>query len=73
MSNINNLLIAISLAVEVESLSKANMVGQVFFKSIPEHYVYEGEYVIHNYRVGLYHADGIHLVDVRGVGLFQVM
>ena len=73
MSNINNLLIAISLSVEVESLSKATMVGQVFFKSIPEHYVYQGEYVIHNYRVGLYLADNIRLLDVRGVGLFQVM
>lgn len=73
MSNINNLHIAVTLAKEVEYLSKATMIGQVFFKSIPEHYVYDREYVIHNYRIGIYHSDGIYLLDVRGVGLFQVM
>lgn len=73
MSKIRKLQIAVSLLEQVDMFDDIDMVGMLYFKQVPESYKFVEDLLITNYRMSIYKDGGRFIVDIRHVGIFQLM
>lgn len=73
MPNIRKMQIAITLFEQVELFENADMIGILYHKEVPSSYKFIEDIIISNYRLSVYKNDRQYMVDVRHVGLFQIM
>lgn len=73
MSKIRKLQIAVSLLEQVDMFDDIDMVGMLYFKQVPESYKFVEDLLITNYRMSIYKDGDRFIVDIRHVGIFQLM
>jgi hypothetical protein len=73
MSKIRKLSIAVSLLEHVDMFDNIDMVGMLYLKQIPESYKFIEDLLINNYRLSIYMDGNRYIVDIRHVGIFQLM
>ena len=73
MSKIRKLAIAVSLLEHVDMFDNIDMVGMLYLKQIPESYKFIEDLLINNYRLSIYMDGNRYIVDIRHVGIFQLM
>lgn len=73
MSKIRKLAIAVNLLEHVDMFDNIDMVGMLYLKQIPESYKFIEDLLINNYRLSIYMDGNRYIVDIRHVGIFQLM
>jgi len=73
MSKIRKLAIAVSLLEHVDMFDNIDMVGMLYLRQIPESYKFIEDLLINNYRLSIYMDGNRYIVDIRHVGIFQLM
>jgi hypothetical protein len=73
MSKIRKLQIATTVFEQVDYFENMDMVGILYQDKIPEAYKFKERLIIFNYNIDVYELDRKYMVNVRHVGLFQLM
>jgi hypothetical protein len=73
MSKIKKLQMAITLFEQIDYLSNIDMIGILYHQKVPEAYKFKERLILFNYNVDIYTIDETYIIDVRHVGIFQLM
>ena len=71
MNNITRMKTAINVLSEIDDFNDAYLIAYLGWKSIPEAYKLQKSYVTTN-RISIYQLNSTVVVDIGGVGLFQI-
>lgn len=68
---------SIKAAVEIlhilDDFINIQLIAKLNWKSIPEAYKHAYSCICQNHKVDVYKRDGVMIVDIQGIGLFQIM
>jgi|LauGreDrversion4_2_1035121.scaffolds.fasta_scaffold285036_4 hypothetical protein len=76
MTNAQKLKTAIDSASAIDTIENISGVAMIHLRTIPESYDYLGDSIIGDYRVSVYDMKTIgrsYVLDVHGVGMFQIL
>ena len=77
MNNIQRVMLASTLANEIELFRDCDVVAFVKVSPIPESYTLVSTIIVFNYRIDIYNMNMIgkptYVMDVNGLGTFQIM
>lgn len=73
MHKITKLRIAVDVLSTDDQFNSVSFIGELGWKVIPEAYKFEKTIVLSNYRVNIYSLGDTQIVDIEGLGTFQIL
>lgn len=73
MHKITKLRIAVDVLSTDDQFNSVSFIGELGWNVIPEAYKFEKTIVLSNYRVNIYSLGDTQIVDIEGLGTFQIL
>jgi hypothetical protein len=73
MNKITKLRVAIDILSTDAQFTSVSFIGELGWRVIPEAYKFENTIVLAMYRVNIYSLGDTKIVDIEGLGMFQII
>lgn len=73
MSSTQELMSALEILVKLDEYTDIKLIGNLNWKTIPESYKKTKTTIVETYKVTEYVQNDTFVVDISGIGLFQIM